>query len=76
MYKRQGRIYVMGGNTNAGVTTASVEAYTPATDTWETVASIPTGRYSFATAAAGPRIFAFGGWAAGQALAVVEAYTP
>ncbi len=81
-----GRIYVIGGSTavwgSAAATSATVEVYTPSTNTWATAASLLTPRAAL-TAATGPdgRIYAIGGTrcspdCGGPALATVEVYTP
>src|SRR2546427_4976019 len=74
-----GRIYAIGGvdTLRSPEPLATVEAYTVATNTWTTVASLPTPRQLLA-AAVGPdgRIYALGGAdAAGNPLHTVEAYT-
>lgn len=79
-----GRIYALGGFTGgtygeAETPLATVEAYTPATNSWQVLASMPTPRVHFAAGVGiDGRIYAFGGWnAAGlPAMASVEAYTP
>jgi N-acetylneuraminic acid mutarotase len=73
-----GRIYAIGGVDflQSPLPLATVEAYTPATNTWTTLASMPTPRQLLA-AAVGPdgRIYALGGAdAAGNPLNTVEAY--
>jgi hypothetical protein len=74
-----GRIYAIGGVDilRSPLPLATVEAYTPATNTWTTVASMPTPRELLA-AVVGPdgKIYALGGAnAAGSPLRTVEAYT-
>ncbi len=75
-----GRIYAIGGNTSTepqgATSTTKVEVYTPGTNTWATVKSLPTGRraLSAATGTDG-RIFAIGGTDDAE-LKKVEAYTP
>jgi N-acetylneuraminic acid mutarotase len=72
-----GRIYAIGGALGGpGVgDTNSVEAYTPGTNSWATVASMPTARAGFA-AATGPdgRIYAIGGNHGSGVVNTVEAY--
>ncbi len=64
------RIYVVGGRA-PGIRAAdqsplaSVEVYTPGTDTWAAGAALPTARGSLAVAALSDRLYAFGGEAAG-----------
>ena len=74
-----GRIYAIGGLDilRSPEPLATVEAYMVATNTWTTVASLPTPRQLLA-AAVGPdgRIYALGGAdAAGNPLHTVEAYS-
>lgn len=86
-----GRIYAFGGSGTMGnppvlsadSPLATVEAYTPSTNTWATVASMPTARNGLAAVAgADGRIYTFGGWSSvatatvTTASAAVEAYTP
>ena len=76
-----GRIYALGGGGAGGApmnSTATVEAYTPATNTWAPVASMSTSREALAAATGvDGRIYALGGYnAAGAFLATAEAYTP
>lgn len=53
------------------------EAYDPATDTWTTLAPLPTARHGLALVASGGRLYAIGGATAeGKALATVESYDP
>ncbi len=79
-----GRIYAIGGCHALPCsehTVSTVEAYTPATDTWTTVASLSTPRQHAAAArGADGRIYVMGGDAGGdpraQVLDSVEVYTP
>jgi hypothetical protein len=75
---RDGRIYVLGGfaTQDDHHALSSVEVYTPATNSWRTVAPMGTARGALA-AVAGPdgRIYAIGG-ANGPDLADVEVYAP
>jgi hypothetical protein len=65
---------VLGGNNNGPV--AGVEAYTPGTNSWTTVASLPVPRAELAGAlGADGRIYAIGGYSGGF-LTTVAAYTP
>jgi N-acetylneuraminic acid mutarotase len=69
-----GHIYAIGGVNGTRLTT--VEAYTPATNSWAAVASMPTARNGLAAATGSDgRIYAIGGWA-GAPINTVEAYTP
>jgi hypothetical protein len=75
-----GRVYAIGGNHGGPDNTfnpvGTVEAYDPSTNTWSTVAPMPTARNALA-AVVGPdgRIYAMGGYAA-SILDTVEAYSP
>ena len=74
-----GRIYALGGFQNSGLL-ATVEAYTPSTDTWATLASMSTSReWPAAATGADGRIYAVGGTDGllnVLASATMEAYTP
>jgi hypothetical protein len=54
------RVHVIGGRGAAG-STAAHERYDPATDTWTTLAPLPTARSAAAAAALGGRIWVAGG---------------
>ncbi len=74
-----GRIFAIGGDTLGGHagTTTTVEAYSPATNTWAIVASMTVPRSGHAAAiGADGRIFAVGGYSGPQSTASAEAYTP
>jgi RNA polymerase sigma factor (sigma-70 family) len=82
-----GKIYVIGGSMNRDPdidsvyppTTAAVEEYDPATDTWTRKADMPTSRAFFATSVVDGIIYAIGGWTGlnvGRFLSTVEAYDP
>jgi N-acetylneuraminic acid mutarotase len=80
-----GRIYVVGGfgasPVSAGVSLATLEAYNPGTNTWSSLASMPTARNSLAAAfGADGRLYVFGGETGGQGtgtnVSTVEAYDP
>jgi len=69
-----GLIYAIGGNSGSNIVT--VEAYNPATNTWTTRASMPTGRVGLGAASAGGLIYAIGGDSStGTQLTTVEAYS-
>ncbi|HVH41517.1 MAG TPA: kelch repeat-containing protein, partial [Labilithrix sp.] len=56
---------------------STVVAYTPNTNTWSKVPSMPTARWGLAAAVgADGRIFAIGGNDFNSELSTVEAYTP
>lgn len=76
-----GRIYIVGGAVTGTGTVATVEAYTPKTNNWATVASLSVPGTWMATATASDgRIFALGGvQTVGSAYTfrgIIEAYGP
>lgn len=69
-----GGVYFAGGG---GFTTATVEAYDPATDSWTTKAAMPTSRYVVAGGVVNNILYAVGGSLVdGTPLTTVEAYNP
>lgn len=84
-----GRIYAIGGSNSSSLLN-SVEAYDPATNTWDcsvgdpssgcssaTIAPMPTARAWLAVATgANGRIYAIGGGTVGAAFSTMEAYDP
>lgn len=78
-----GRLYVLGGCGRAGICTSSqmltsVEAYSPATNRWSSVAPLPVGRLGLAAATdrAG-RVYAIGGCCSQSSdTSLVERYDP
>lgn len=56
-----GRIYVPGGLTGLGTSTARMDVYDVTRDAWVTAASMPTGLNHHGTAALGDRIYVVGG---------------
>jgi N-acetylneuraminic acid mutarotase len=57
-----GRIYVVGGAGDEDYTpTAAVEAYDPATDSWQVLADLPSALWGPAAAAADGKIYVIGG---------------
>jgi hypothetical protein len=76
-------VYATGGHNSTGALN-TVEAYTPATNTWATLPSMPTARYLLAGATAPcpatwdrACVYAIGGTSNGAGgLNTVEAYTP
>lgn len=79
-----GRIAVLGGGTGCsgsnpcsyGTVYATVEVYTPASNTWSMLAPMQVPRYRFAAVLYKGRIIAIGGADAGVTLSSVEAYDP
>ena len=74
-------LYAIGGRTGgspcAGGALATVERYDIATNTWSTVAPLPSARSDLAAVAHGGRIYVFGGCTnAGAVLADVDVYNP
>jgi hypothetical protein len=72
-----GLIYAIGGDAFnvTFVPVNIVEAYNPATNTWSTLAPMPTPRYSLTAAYANGMVYAIGGYN-GAPLNTVEAYNP
>jgi N-acetylneuraminic acid mutarotase len=77
-----GVIYAIGGRSGpvgpcSGGETATVEAYNIATNTWTTVAPLPSARSDVGAMAVGGKVYAFGGCtAAGGAMSDAEVYDP
>ena len=75
-----GRIYALGGWHNEVPTdrySTLNQAYDPSTDTWTTMAPMPTGRVALAaTTGLDGRIYAIGGYNLTGRLSTVEVYTP
>ncbi len=73
-----GIIYAIGGYDGTFTAQATVEAYSPGTDTWSTVSPMPTPRTALAVATGSDgRIYAIGGKDGnGNVLSTVEVYTP
>jgi N-acetylneuraminic acid mutarotase len=72
-----GRIYAIGGQNASGTPLATVEAYTPASNSWATVTSLTVARSGLAAAEGSDgRIYAIGGMSAAGLTNVVEAYNP
>jgi N-acetylneuraminic acid mutarotase len=55
-----GRVYVIGGYDENGISTATVEVYNPATDTWAFAHPIPFAVNHSAAAVAGGLLYSFG----------------
>lgn len=77
-----GKLYAVGGYVRSGPglpgdTTGKLEVYDPGTNTWATLADMPTGRSNFAIGAFNGRLYAAGG-ATGLPSAVntLEEYDP
>jgi len=75
-----GKIYVIGGDIWDGnwITTSTVEAYNPETDTWTRKADMPTARWGLATCAFNGKVYAIGGYPTigFTGLKTVEVYDP
>jgi hypothetical protein len=56
-----GKLYTLGGAAQSGYVIADVDRYDPVTNTWRTLAPMPTPRAGLATAAVGGNIYAIGG---------------
>jgi N-acetylneuraminic acid mutarotase len=75
-----GRLYVIGGYAQSGLTVwhpvATVYAYDPATDTWSERAPMPTARGALSVTEHGGKLFAIGGYDRKANSAAVEIYDP
>ena len=80
-----GKLYALGGSTSSTLDltgySSVVEAYSPASNTWSTVAPMNTPRVGLAAAVSGGKIYAFGGYGkpsgyTARYLVTVEAYDP
>lgn len=75
-----GRLYVIGGYRQSGVTAwhpvATVYAYDPATDSWSERAPMPTPRGALSVAEHGRKLYAIGGFDRKTNCAAVEVYDP
>jgi N-acetylneuraminic acid mutarotase len=71
-----GIIYVIGGIGTTGEFLDTVGAYDPATNTWTTMAPMPTARGYFRAESVGGVVYAIGGEGAAGRLSVNEAFTP
>ncbi len=70
-------IYTIGGLEEGDPTGVVVEAYDPASDSWETKAALPEGRFNMSAAALGGVIYVFGGAeVSGEVADTVYAYDP
>jgi len=56
-----GKLYAVGGHTDAGGDTNSVEAYYPATNTWSAAAPMSSLRKQFGVAVVSGKLYAVGG---------------
>jgi S-formylglutathione hydrolase FrmB/N-acetylneuraminic acid mutarotase len=74
----KGKIYAMGGATNASTVTSVLEVYDPLTDTWVQKASMPVALCCVNVAVLGEKIYVFGGKNAvfGEVLTDAFAYDP
>ena len=73
-----GKIYALGGyavGEHGGSALRSVERYDPATNAWEVMTPMPTGRFNFTVAVVDGKIYALGGFD-GRTLSTVERYDP
>ena len=63
----RGRIFAIGGRDYVGGPPyATVEAFTPATNSWASTASLPTARFDAGAVAVGDRLYVIGGTGAAQ----------
>ena len=75
-----GRLYVIGGYTQSGLTVwhpvATVYAYDPATDSWAERAAMPTARGALSVTVHEGKLYAIGGYDRNANSAAVEVYDP
>ena len=73
-----GNVYVVGGTPDGMTPTATVELYSPADDTWKSLADLPTARLGLGAATGKDgRIYTIGGRdTAGAPTDIVEVYSP
>lgn len=69
-------IFVPGGSDGEQRVLTAVEVYRPATDSWRSVSPLPAPRCAYAVAAAGGRLYLFGGWDGTRYVADVLIYDP
>ena len=72
----RGKVYAVGGVDATSNDCATVERYDPGTDSWESVANMPTPRSYLAAVAYGRHLYALGGDLDEETLADVERYDP
>jgi N-acetylneuraminic acid mutarotase len=63
------KLYVCGGRANSTATTALVEEYDPATNTWTRKADMPTARSYASAAVVGSQVYVIGGFSPSESLA-------
>ncbi len=75
-----GILYVIGGSDNGSDALSVVESYDPSSDTWLTLAPMPTARNSISAVvdkvADKEIIYVIGGYSSGSRLTTVESYNP
>ena len=67
-----GRLVAMGGDDEAGKDTTAISAYNEKTDSWETMADMPTARCWALVATVSGKMMVIGGWVGGTVLDTVE----
>ena len=70
-----GRLVAMGGEDEAGKVTTAINAYNETTDSWETMADMPTARYAALVAIVSGKILVIGGYGGLTRLDTVEKAT-
>lgn len=72
------KIYVIGGSSSEGVVLDVVEAYDPASDSWETKAPLNKARWGYISEVVGGKIYVMGGCLTtfGDAITDMEIYDP
>src|SRR4029078_5654311 len=71
-----GKLYIAGGNTGGGVVTGRVDVYNPSTNSWSTVAAMPTPRVAAAGGLLGGKLYLVGGRNGATYYNTVEVYDP
>jgi N-acetylneuraminic acid mutarotase len=76
-----GKIYVLGGlpvfnRADTMTPYTVVERYDPESDTWDSCAPMPTGRWCLSACALNGKIYAIGGYSKTESFSTVEVYDP
>jgi len=71
-----GKLYVAGGNSGGGTATGRVDVYNPTTNSWSTVASMPTPRVGGAAGLISGKLYVVGGRNGSTYYNSVEVYDP
>ena len=71
-----GMLYVAGGHGQTVTRENTMQQYNPGSNTWATMAPMPTARYQGAAASVGGQVYVAGGWGPSVPYNVLEAYNP